>query len=84
MPSVAIPRWEDCPAGRKLTLADGAVGILVVALRFGVHHVIVNGIPADECFETREAAELAGVDLARKIMQHAAYQLDLLKMSDAE
>ena len=57
---------------------------MVVALRFGVHHVIVNGISDDECYETREAAEQAGIDLARKIMQHAAYELDLLKMSDVE
>ena len=76
------PVWEDCPAGKKLSLAEGAVGVLVVELRFGVHHVIVNGLPADECYETLEAAKQAGVDFARQIMQHAAHELDLLKIQE--
>ena len=77
---MTAPVWEDCPAGKKLSLSEGAIGILIIKLRFDVYHVIVQGISADECYETLEAAEQAGVDLARRIMQHAAYQLDLLKM----
>lgn len=80
--SDAAKKRKISPVGKKLSLAEGAVGILVVQLRFGVHHVIVNGLPADECYETMEAAKQAGVDLARRIMQHAAYQLDLLKMRE--
>lgn len=77
----AVPRWRCRFGHHRLVLAQGAVVVHVRRADAGGWRVAVNATGLGNIVQDFDDAKQAGVDLARKILQHATHELDLLRMA---
>lgn len=75
---MTAPRWEKYPAGWKLSLAEGTIGILIMGRQ--EFSVCVQGVWDPKRYDSLDNAKEVGVGMVRKLLQEAAYELDLLRM----
>lgn len=81
---IATPKWTERYNCHRLVLAQGAI---TISVNWSSNNgdsgfrVQVNDIKLGRCVSELAEAKRAGADLARKIMQHATHELNLLRMA---
>lgn len=76
------PKWTDRYNCHRLVLAQGSIILAVDWSGTEGYRVKVNDIGlAKRSTELADAKQMA-IDFARKIMQHANHQLDVLRMQE--
>lgn len=75
------PQWIERYSGYQLVLAAGTITVTVIWTESG-YRVLLNGARRLKAsFTDLEAAKEAGIDMARRVVQYAAHELNVLRMA---